>query len=202
VHCYDHVRWQDGVARANAAWTQREFMRAIDTFTAVFGSAPQSHAAAGWQLNSYALQLESCAHLRYASDTRGTRPFLPVIGSVRGDCVQIPTTLPTLDELIGTGGLTADTACDELRARTRATQIPDQVFTVHAELEGGQLAPQFERLLRGWREDGFALVPLADLGADLRRENLPRHLIAMGAIPGRSGVLALQAQRVDEPPSA
>ena len=76
------------------------------------------------------------------------------------------------------------------------------MFTAHAELEGGQLAPQFERLLRGWREDGFALVPLADLGADLRRENLPRHLIAMGAIPGRSGVLALQAQRVDEPPSA
>ena len=202
VHCYDHVRWQDGVAHASAAWTQREFMRAIDTFAAVFGSAPQSHAAAGWQLNSYALRLESDARLRYASDTRGTQPFLPVIGSVRGECVQIPTTLPTLDELIGTDGLTADTACDELRVRTHATQMPDQVFTAHAELEGGQLAPQFERLLRGWMEDGFALVPLADLAADLDRKNLPRHVIAMGTIPGRSGVLALQAQRVDEPTSA
>jgi peptidoglycan/xylan/chitin deacetylase (PgdA/CDA1 family) len=122
-----------------------------------------------------------------------------VIGSVRGECIQIPTTLPTLDELIGTDGLTADTACDELRARTRASQLPDQVFTAHAELEGGQLAPQFERLLRNWAEDGFTLVPLRDLAADLHRELLPRHVIAMGSIPGRSGVLALQAQRVSEP---
>jgi undecaprenyl phosphate-alpha-L-ara4FN deformylase len=201
VHCYDHVRWQDGVAHANAAWTRREFTRAIDTFAAVFGEAPQSHAAAGWQLNSYALQLEGDARLRYASDTRGTQAFLPVIGNVRGECVQIPTTLPTLDELIGTDGLTADTACDALRARAKSCQIPDQVYTAHAELEGGQLAPQFERLLRGWSEDGFALVPLADLASDLHRETLPRHVIAMGAIPGRSGVLALQAQRVNEPAS-
>jgi undecaprenyl phosphate-alpha-L-ara4FN deformylase len=201
VHCYDHVRWQDGVAHANAAWTQREFTRALDTFATVFGEVPQSHAAAGWQLNSYTLQLESDARLRYASDTRGMQAFLPVIGNVRGECVQIPTTLPTLDELIGTDGLTADTACDELRARTRSSQLPDQVFTAHAELEGGQLAPQFERLLRGWSEDGFALVPMHALAADLHRESLPRHVIAMGAIPGRSGVLALQAQRVNEPTS-
>ena len=53
----------------------------------------------------------------------------------------------------------------------------------------------------GWMADGFALVPLADLAADLDRKNLPRHVIAMGTIPGRSGVLALQAQRVDEPTS-
>jgi undecaprenyl phosphate-alpha-L-ara4FN deformylase len=202
VHCYDHVRWQDGVAHADAAWTQREFVRALEAFAAVFGAAPQSHAAAGWQLNRYALQLESDARLQYASDTRGTQAFLPVIGTVRGECVQIPTTLPTLDELIGTDGLTADGACEELRASTRSAPGPDQVFTAHAELEGGQLAPQFERLLRGWLEDGYALVALRDLAATLQRERLPRHVITMGAIPGRSGVLALQGERVAGPAGA
>ena len=196
VHCYDHVRWQDGVANADAAWTEREFGRALDTFTAVFGTAPQTHAAAGWQLNAYTLQLESDARLEYASDTRGTQAFLPVIGSVRGECVQIPTTLPTLDELIGTDGLSAAGACERLRAATRAASCPDQVFTAHAELEGGQLAPQFEHLLRGWLADGFALVPLRDLAASLDRKRLPRHVIDMGSIPGRSGVLALQGERV------
>jgi len=202
VHCYDHVRWQDGVAQADAAWTQREFARAVDTFTTVFGAAPQSHAAAGWQLNAYTLKLESDAHLTYASDTRGTQAFMPVIGDVRGECVQIPTTLPTLDELIGTDGLTADGACERLRASTRAAKVSDQVFTAHAELEGGQLAPQFEHLLRGWLEDGFTLVPLRDLATSLERERLPRHVIKMGTIPGRSGVLALQAERVAEPANA
>jgi len=202
VHCYDHVRWQDGVANADAAWTEREFARALDTFAAVFGAAPHTHAAAGWQLNACTLQLESDARLQYASDTRGTQAFLPVIGNTRGECMQIPTTLPTLDELIGTGGLSAEGACERLRVTTRSASSPDQVFTAHAELEGGQLAPQFEHLLRAWLADGFALVPLRDLAATLDRKRLPRHVINMGAIPGRSGVLALQGESVAGPASA
>jgi len=196
VHCYDHVRWQDGVAGASPEWTQREFKRALDTFGEVFGSPPDSHAAAGWQINATALQLESAAHLNYASDTRGTHAFLPVMGTVQGDCMQIPTTLPTLDELIGTDGLSADGACQRLRLLTQTVEHNEPVFTAHAELEGQQLAPQFERLLRGWISDGFAIVPLREIAAAARHEPLPRHLIKMGSIAGRSGLLALQGARV------
>jgi undecaprenyl phosphate-alpha-L-ara4FN deformylase len=196
VHCYDHVRWQDGVAKADDAWTQREFARALETFGTVFGEAPRSHAAAGWQLNARTLTLESEAGLSYASDTRGTHAFLPAMGSVWGNCVQIPTTLPTLDELIGTDGLTAETACDRLRASTRAASLPAQVFTLHAELEGGQLAPQFERLLAGWLADGLSIVPMVDLATSLQGSVLPRHRIEMREIPGRSGVLAVQGPQV------
>jgi len=196
VHCYDHVRWQDGVERANAAWTRREFTRALDTFAAVFGSATRSHAAAGWQLNPYTLALEKEFGLQYASDTRGTHPFLPAMGSVWGECVQIPTTLPTLDELIGIDGLTADGACERLRAAARDAGLPAQVFTLHAELEGGQLAPQFDKLLHGWLTDGFTIVPLRALAASLVGAQLPRHVIEMGEIAGRSGRLALQGQRI------
>jgi undecaprenyl phosphate-alpha-L-ara4FN deformylase len=192
VHCYDHVRWQDGVANAGAEWTRREFQRALDTFAEVFGSAPASHAAAGWQINAATLQLESSAPLDYASDTRGTHPFLPVMGQVRGTCIQIPTTLPTLDELIGTDGLTADSVVAHLRALTRAQPGTDQVFTAHAELEGGQLAPQFEALLKGWISDGYELVAVREIAASLEKKSLPRHVIEMGPIAGRSGVLALQ----------
>ena len=30
IHCWDHVRWQDGVAVANAAWTHAEMQRALE----------------------------------------------------------------------------------------------------------------------------------------------------------------------------
>jgi undecaprenyl phosphate-alpha-L-ara4FN deformylase len=202
VHCYDHVRWQDGVVRADAAWTRREFERALTGFAQVFGAAPQSHAAAGWQVNACTLTLESEAHLAYASDTRGTEAFLPVIAGVWGQCMQIPTTLPTLDELIGTDGLNAETACARLRSLARTAAGADQVFTAHAELEGGRLLPEFERLLRGWLEDGFEIRPLRDLAASLERARLSRHVIDLGAIAGRSGVLALQGAAVTQPPSA
>jgi undecaprenyl phosphate-alpha-L-ara4FN deformylase len=198
VHCYDHVRWQDGVARADAIWTRREFERAMTGFAAVFGAPPESHAAAGWQMNPCALSLEGEAHLAYASDTRGRAPFLPVMAGVHGGCMQIPTTLPTLDELIGTDGLNGAGACTRLRALTRAT-AKDQVFTAHAELEGGRLLPEFEALLKGWLDDGFALVPLRDIAASVQLEQLPRHAVEMGPIAGRSGVLALQGARVSQP---
>jgi len=127
---------------------------AVDTFGRGVWSCAQSHARAGWQLKLLcATARERCApalrkrHARYAGLFAGHR-------QCAGRSVQDPTTLPTLDELIGTDGLTADTACDELRREDALHPMPDQVFTAQRKLEGGQLAPQFERLLRaGWRMD-------------------------------------------------
>src|SRR5579871_1551421 len=74
LHTFDHVRWQDYVAEADAAWTRREFERGMNAFKGVFGSYPASHAAAGWQMNATALELEQEYELKYASDARGRSP--------------------------------------------------------------------------------------------------------------------------------
>lgn len=198
VHCFDHVRWQDGVARADAAWTRREFELAIAEFRDVFGVVPESHAAAGWQINPYTLELEGEIGLKYASDTRGTRPFLPVMRGVRGTCMQIPTTLPTFDELIGVDGRTKDEAADEVLRITRFAPCAAHVFTLHAELEGQQLLPQFERLLRAWLDEGCTLVPMREIAARLKRSELPQHLVELEEVPGRSGALAVQGRAVTE----
>ena len=105
LHTYDHVRWQDGVAGADAAWTRREFERGLRAFERVFGFLPQSHAAAGWQINAHVLELEREYGLRYASDTRGGAAFSPLLADGPSPCPQIPTTLPTFDELLGRDGV-------------------------------------------------------------------------------------------------
>src|ERR1700704_6085354 len=74
LHTYDHVRWQDYVAKATAAWTRAEFERGMSAFERVFGFFPKSHAAAGWQVNAHALELEREYGLGYARETRGYRP--------------------------------------------------------------------------------------------------------------------------------
>ncbi len=43
-------------------------------------------------------------------------------------------------------------------ARAHASCPAAQVFTLHAELEGMKLRPSFERLLQGWRAQGYELV--------------------------------------------
>jgi undecaprenyl phosphate-alpha-L-ara4FN deformylase len=192
VHCHDHVRWQDGVARADAAWTRREFVRALEAFQGVFGTPARAHAAAGWQLNAQVLELEHEFGLSYASDTRGAGPFWPTMSGVQGRCLQLPTTLPTFDELIGVDGMDAQAAAQRLLRESRDGITDTHVFTLHAELEGQKLLPQFEFLLQRWREAGVLLTSLRDYHQGLDGARLARQEVVWGTVPGRSGTLAAQ----------
>lgn len=193
VHTWDHVRWQDGVGLADAGWTQREMDLACDRFEAVFGERPRAWGAAGWQTNVHALRHTQRLGFGYASDTRGTHPFVPVWNAEIVACPQIPTTLPTLDELIGRDGLTPATVADHvLEITARTPPRSGHVYTLHAELEGGKLLPVFERLIAGWKAQGYELLSLRDYCDGLELQHLPHHDLVWGEVPGRSGELALQ----------
>ncbi len=192
IHCWDHVRWQDFVAHRDADWTRREMTAAVERYTEVFGSAPRTHGAAGWQMNEHAYRLEQALGFDYASDGRGSHPFQPALRGRPVGVPQLPTTLPTFDELIGLDGVTAATVDSPLLALTHASPGRDQVFTLHAELEGMKLATVFDRLLAGWQAQGFELVSTRRLFESLAAGRLPLHEVVMGEIPGRSGLLALQ----------
>jgi undecaprenyl phosphate-alpha-L-ara4FN deformylase len=194
VHCFDHVRWQDGVARASEPWTRHELILARDQFAEIFGRAPVVHGAAGWQMNHYVPALEAELGFRYASDTRGTGPFLPAADQGTVTVAQLPTTLPTLDELIGRVDLRGVDPVDHLLALTKSAPERDHVFTLHAELEGGAYLSALERLLRGWQERGVRLTDLEGYAAQLDVARLPRCSIVAGTVEGRSGTLALQSQ--------
>ncbi|MBS0395902.1 MAG: 4-deoxy-4-formamido-L-arabinose-phosphoundecaprenol deformylase [Proteobacteria bacterium] len=193
IHCYDHVYWQDHVARRDSGWTARQVRLAAEAYRAVFGEPARAHCAAGWQLNPELFALEDALGLDYASDTRGTHPFLPAMGAVRGACPQLPTTLPTLDELVGVDGLGVEGAIDRLLDLTATPPASGtHVFTLHAELEGQQFLAPFLRLVDTWRARGAELAPLARLRAGLDAARLPRHRVEFGEVEGRSGTLALQ----------
>jgi len=192
IHAWDHVKWQDSVHSADAAWTRRQMALAVQRFQEIFDAEPRVHGAAGWQMNRHAYRLTQMLAFGYCSDTRGTRPFVPIYEAEIVACPQVPTTLPTLDELIGTDGISTDNVADHLLEMTREPPATGHVYTLHAELEGMKLKPVFERLLRGWREQGYQLVCLGDYFEALPDKNLPRHEVATGEVPGRSGQLALQ----------
>jgi undecaprenyl phosphate-alpha-L-ara4FN deformylase len=191
VHTYDHVKWQDGVARAGENWTRRELALAHSQFTEIFEVPPRVHGAAGWQMNAYVADIERELAFQYASDTRGTAPFRPVVNGVTCDVPQLPTTLPTLDELLGI----AEHPLEAIIAPERR----DHVFTLHAELEGGAFLWTFETLLKGWRDEGFELTDLATHFRALDSAELPLHEISTGSVEGRSGTLAIQGRRVSAP---
>ena len=191
IHTWDHVKWQDGVAGADAKWTATQMRLAHDRHQEIFGEPPTVHGAAGWQMNVHAYRLTQSMEFAYASDTRGTHPFIPVVRAEIVNCPQFPTTLPTLDELIGLEGTTEANVHERLLAIT-AAQPRDHVFTLHAELEGMKLAPAFEALLQGWKAQGYTLVAMRDLVAKSDPAKLPLHSVLDGPVAGRSGLLASQ----------
>ena len=196
IHCHDHIKWQDQVAHRDAAWTRREMERAAEAFVRVFGRPAHAHGAAGWQINPHALALEEELGYRWASDTRGTSPFLPVMAGVGSRCPQLPTTLPTLDELLGLEDITAANVHERVLA-TSGRELPaGHVYTLHAELEGMQLLPVMDRLLSGWRAAGRGIVAMDDVAGRLPSGSLPVHEVVWGEVAGRSGQLAQQGPQL------
>ena len=190
VHAWDHVAWHNRVARAGRAWTRLQMQRACERFTEIFKRPPIVQGAAGWQMNAEAFAFEHELGIHYASDTRGTAPFLPQLKDGRKGVPQLPTTLPTFDELLGREGWNATNLHEAVLRETG--KAADHVFTLHAELEGGMLAPAFERLLDAWRAAGAQLLSLGEYAQSLDLQHLPPAAVEQGRIAGRAGRLAVQ----------
>lgn len=210
IHTWDHVVWQDNVRQRDAAWTQQQMQQSYDRFQKIFGHAPQTHGAAGWQMNEHAFEQLDTFGMTYASDGRslltetGTLaipsdgPYRLSVAGKTLSCMQMPTTLPTLDELLGRtiDGVVIDTT-NIAQAILKLTQQPrDHVYTLHAELEGQKLAPIFTKLLSGWQEQGYDLVAMSDYHQILKDKLLPTFPLTWGELPGRSGDLILQRSDV------
>jgi undecaprenyl phosphate-alpha-L-ara4FN deformylase len=200
IHTWDHVYWQDNVRRRDADWTLAMLRKSEERYRAVFGTAPHTHGAAGWQMNAHAFARHDAAGYRYAADGRA---LLNDDGSLQDPTagpyrieglqhIQMPGTLPTLDELLGRelGGavLDNDNVADYLLALTAANRR-DHVYTLHAELEGQKLAPIFDKLLTGWKAQGYRLASMADYYEKIKALPLPTYPVQWGEVPGRSGEL-------------
>ena len=192
VHTWDHVRWQDGVVQADADWTKHEMDLACDRYTDIFRTPPLTHGAAGWQMNVHALRLTQRMGFEYCSDGRGTHPHLPVWNAELIRCPQLPTTLPTMDELIGRDGVTEDNVAAHLLELTKEPRPAGS--RVYASRRARRHAPR-NRIRATPRR-------LAGAGLDARHHSrsyetlqpmaLPRCVVMPGSVAGRSGTLLVQ----------
>ena len=188
---YDPVAWRKRAADAEPAWIEAQMQRAVDRYGDVFGEPPRAHGAPGWQMNVQALRLTQRLGFAYCSDGRGRSPHLPVWNAELIRCPQFPTTLPTLDEVLGRDGVVASNVAAHLLARTES-EACDHVFTLRAEVEGLVAAPVLEQLLVGWQAQGYELVSLRALCEAVEPLALPRCEVGWGTVPGRAGRVLVQ----------
>ena len=170
-------RMPPGRARnSSAAW--RAFER-------VFGFPPQSHAAAGWQINQHGLELEREYGLqvceRYARRSAVPIRFCREVRVRARSCRRrCPRSMSSWDATGSTRPNIADAVFRLSAAPARALQV----FTLHAELEGMRLHEAFESLLVKWRAAGAAIACMADVRALALRRALPTSARAHGRDTG------------------
>ena len=195
IHCYDHIRWQDGLADMSREEVFEEFRKAQKEFERIFGRPAQTAGSAGWQANAFSLEAYDDAGLVYGSDARGTRPFFPRTGNTVFKTLQIPTTLPTLDELLGRPEHPDNSIVDHYQSLMRSDTL--NVLTIHAELEGMKHRALFRSFLERISRRQFQFVTLDNFSRNLlkNRSSITVCDLVQGVVDGRSGFLAVQGEK-------
>lgn len=192
IHCYDHIRWQDGLANMTRDQVFAEFGKARAEFKRIFGFTAKTAGAAGWQANALSLAAYDDAQLTYASDARGTHPFYPRVGNTVYKTLQIPGNLPTLDELLGRPEYPLETLVDFYLTKL-SDKLPN-VLTIHAEVEGMKYLTWFKEFLKKAQAAQVKFVRVEDIAHAClaNADRIPVCELVQGTVDGRSGTLAVQ----------
>ncbi len=190
IHAWDHVDWHDRLPKMARVEIEEVVAKEHARFLEIFGRAATLQAAPGWTATPLSVEVQEAHGVVATSDTRGGEPFFPVrADGTPSKVLEIPSTLPTLDELLALSlpgaGTQIERACEFLRRGMRegapagsgaagaaAARAPGQavdraafeVHSIHTEIEGGAVffAP-FADLLAAWKSDGVEFLTFEEI---------------------------------------
>lgn len=191
LHGWDHVFWHDRMRHLPKARVKRELEQAAELFRSITGMAPASFASPGWQISADGLEALCELGISHVSCARGSHPFRPLVKGRALPLVELPTTMPTMDEALSLPGVTPANVGSWLAGQARSGRL--NVFTLHAEVEGRGLLPQFREFLELLLKEGARFPRLIDAALEAARSGLPAEEIAWGDWPQRAYQVAVQA---------
>lgn len=195
VHGYDHVRWQDHMDTMGEDGIKAEIADAFEAYRAIMGEPARSFAAPGWRTNQIALAALDDANLSYRSDTRGRAPYRCSVAGRVLRTIEIPTTLPTLDEVMGRRDLPDGAAV--MRFYLEQFQPAAlNVHTIHAETEGMGQIEMFTALVRALKERGAKFLRLDEVASRRVAAELPVCEVIRATLPGRAGWISAQGEEI------
>jgi peptidoglycan/xylan/chitin deacetylase (PgdA/CDA1 family) len=193
VHGYDHVKWQDQLDQLGESGVRAELHDAFEAYRAVFGEPPGAFAAPGWRTNAAAMVALDSMGIAYRSDTRGPAPYRCAIDGRVIATPEIPTTLPTLDEVMGRREADGPAALLKFYLE-RLHESALNVHTAHAEMEGLAHLEWFTALVRTLKERGAKFATLAGVATRLKVGELAVCEVVRGTIEGRAGWVAVASR--------
>jgi peptidoglycan/xylan/chitin deacetylase (PgdA/CDA1 family) len=180
IHAWDHVDWHDRLPKMTRVEIEEIVAKEHARFAEIFGEPARFQAAPGWSATPLSVEVQEAHGLVATSDTRGGEPFFPIrADGTPSKVLEIPSTLPTLDELLAVPllgeGSQVERACKFLRREVSEGLAAGgdgapllasvcHVHSIHTEIEGGAVftAP-FADLLAAWKSDGVDFLTFEEL---------------------------------------
>ena len=221
IHAWDHIDWHDHLPEMTREEIEAVVAKEHARFLEVFGAPAAFQAAPGWTATPLSVEVQEAHGILATSDTRGGAPF----HALRADgtpsrVLEIPSTLPTLDELLalplrGTG-TQPEKACEFLRVKmgeeatgdgsarpaAAASPGPLHVHSIHTEIEGAtSFCAPFAALVAAWKSDGVSFITFEELcrpllsagtpaGSEREQIEIPVRALGWTTLPGRATPVA------------
>jgi undecaprenyl phosphate-alpha-L-ara4FN deformylase len=190
LHGWDHVGWHDRLSKMDLDDVRESFKRASRLFEQSLGIRPSFAGAPGWQVTPASLRVQDEYGFAFASDCRGQAPFYPRVAGAVLKTLQIPTTLPTSDELLGADGMNEQALADYYLRSLREDCV--NLLGLHAEIEGIRYRGWLRRFLAASLRRGVQFSLLSDIARDERVLATADEVVCR-EIPGRAGTVACQS---------
>jgi hypothetical protein len=190
---WDSWGWRSKIPRYGDAenFSVLDQTRGMEAFRALFGREPSACASPGFVCTEELLRERDAEGLTYASDGRGSDPFLPVVGGRVTKTPQVPVSLPTSTELFLSECPSTESCYNKILNALKEESWP--VYRASLEWEGGAFAEAFGQFLEAVRGSGVDVVTLGSfLESRLALGPLPKCTLSYGAVDGRPGEVTFQ----------
>ena len=193
LHAWDHHYWQIKIDKLSRQGIAEQLELGMSELTRILSRPVTCSASAGWKCTDNVLLEKQQYNFLYNSDCRGDAIFMPVVDNRETNAPQIPVTLPTYDEIIGSDGINDTNYNEHLLSLIKPGVL--NVLTIHAEVEGISRRKLAENFFELARQRNIQFSPLGHLLPE-QREDLPRYTIESKRLPGREGSVCWQGARV------
>ena len=197
LHAWDHHGWQVGIKEMSASRLHSLLSQGVAALISLTGKSPTCSAAPAWRSTNIALLEKEKFAFLYNSDCRGESIFYPQVSGEILRTPQVPTTLPTYDELIGQQGVIEENYNEHLFSALHPDRL--NILTIHAEVEGIVHKAMFADFIKIAKGRGCSFVPLGEIVRKEKKEDMEIASIQEQSVPGREGWISVQGSIAPDP---
>ena len=192
IKSFDSVAWQFNAIDADLEWTQRSLKWSIEAFADITGFQPEIHSACGFVINNYLLELEQELGFKLGLHTRGKTAYLPEYHGVTTDIMQLPVTLPAIEELLLDEEVNLSNVHEYLFVESQKQPPQGHVYQVRAAYEGRRWLDILEKIIVMWRSSQWEFNRVSEAAGQIDKDSLLIHQVGWAQYQPHSHFMATQ----------